>query len=185
MNERLNALWGEVRATASDKKRLIDQLRRRLTPPTLAQADLAKGRAVFQQACAICHKLFGEGNNVGPDLTGSQRGNLEYVLENVVDPSASVSRDYQMLIIETRGDRTLNGFLTAETETTLTLRTLNEELVIPRADVRRQTLSPLSIMPEALLDGLSPDQIRDLVAYLAVPRQVPLPLNAPLTQPNP
>jgi putative membrane-bound dehydrogenase-like protein len=185
LNERVNSLWGEVRATAADKKALIDQLRRRLTPPTLAQADLANGRAVFQQACAVCHKLFGEGNNLAPDLTGSQRGNLDYVLENVIDPSASVAQDYRMLIIETTGDRTLNGFLTGETETTLTLRTLNEELVIPKAEVRRQTLSSLSIMPEGLLDGLTPEQVQDLVAYLAVPRQVPLPPAVPPTQPKP
>ena len=174
LNERVNTLWGEVRATASDKKELIEQLRRRLTPQRLAQADLANGRAVFQQACTVCHKLFGEGNNLGPELTGSQRGNLDYVLENVIDPSASVARDYRMLIIETAGDRTLNGFLTAETETTLTLRTLNEEIVVPRGDVRRQTVSPLSVMPEGLLTGFTSDQIRDLVAYLAVPRQIPL-----------
>jgi putative membrane-bound dehydrogenase-like protein len=185
LNERVNALWGEVRATASDKKELIEQLRRRLTPQRLAQADLANGRAVFQQACAVCHKLFGDGNNLGPELTGSQRGNLDYVLENVIDPSASVALDYRMLAIETSGGRTLNGFLTGETETTLTLRTLNEELVIPRADVRRQTVSSLSVMPEGLLDGLAFEQVRDLVAYLAAPRQIPLPPSAPPTHPKP
>ena len=67
-----------------------------LTPEYLKAADLSKGRLVFSKNCATCHRLYDDGGNIGPALTGSQRFNLDYVLENMLDPSAVVARDYQV-----------------------------------------------------------------------------------------
>ena len=61
----------------------------------------AGGAAAFERVCASCHKLYGRGGEIGPDLTGAGRDNLDYLLENIVDPAHSVSADFRM---SRRGD---------------------------------------------------------------------------------
>ena len=82
INKRLRELWPELRHTTEDKARKIAEYRKKLTPENLAAANVANGRRIFQRSCAACHILFGEGRKVGPDLTGAQRSNLNYLLEN-------------------------------------------------------------------------------------------------------
>ena len=53
-----------------------------------AKADLSRGRLIFNRTCQQCHKMYDIGGDIGPNLTGSDRANLDYVLENVLDPSA-------------------------------------------------------------------------------------------------
>lgn len=174
ITDRVTALWGELRSTPADKAKLISSYRASLTPAAIQAADRSAGRAVFQQRCASCHRLFGEGADVGPELTGAQRNNLDYLLLNIVYPSAAVSRDYQLQFIETTTGRTASGFVIAENETAVTVRTLNEKLVVPTSEIKQRTLSPVSMMPEGLLQGLSPKELQELIAYLASPGQVPL-----------
>jgi putative heme-binding domain-containing protein len=171
---RLQSVWGQIRATPADKAQLISQYKNQLTPQTLAQADLPAGREVFQQNCATCHRLFDAGKTIGPDITGSQRTNLDYVLENLIDPSAAVARDYRMQIVVTTSGRIITGQVIAESEQALTIQTANDRLVVPADEIEDRKESPVSMMPEGLLQKLSADQVRDLVAYLASPTQVEL-----------
>jgi putative membrane-bound dehydrogenase-like protein len=175
LTRRLVEAWGELRDSSADKQQLIAELKDRLTTATLAKADLSAGRAVFQTVCGACHTMYGSGGKIGPDLTGSGRANLDYLLENIVDPSAVVSADYRMSIITHKDGRVLLGIVTAETERTLTLRLLTEETTLEKKDIARQEASPVSMMPEGQLLALSPEQVRDLIAYLMHPVQVPLP----------
>ncbi len=110
--------------------------------------------------------FFGEGNNIGPDITGAQRQNLDYMLENIVDPSATVAKDYLMEVLLTTDGRVITGLVASETDETITLQTVNEKLVFPIGDIEKRTLSKLSVMPEGLLDPLNDIQIRDLMGYL-------------------
>ena len=109
LSARVQSLWGELRATPADKARQIAGFKRRLTPEALKQADRSAGRALFQKNCANCHKLFDAGGTIGPDITGAQRMNLDYLLENLIDPSAAVSRDFQMQVIQTTSGRVITG----------------------------------------------------------------------------
>lgn len=165
--------WGNVRATDADKRKLIAQYKQRLIK-TLPQADPAAGRAVFEKTCANCHRLFDAGTAVGPDITGSQRHNLDYILENILDPSAVVASDYQMQILATISGRIVTGLVVEETPSALTVQTVNERLVIPIDEIEHRKQSALSLMPEGLLNNLSDQQVRDLIGYLASPQQVPL-----------
>jgi putative heme-binding domain-containing protein len=122
-----------------------------------------------------CHKLFGEGGNVGPDLTGAQRHNLSYLLENIIDPSATVSKNFHMSVVITERGRVLNGIVTAQTDRTLTLQTPTDRLLLAQDEIQEIRKSSLSMMPERMLDGLTSDQARDLIAYLMSQQQVPLP----------
>ena len=175
LNKKLAETWGELRDTPADKRQLIAKWKTQLTPALLLRADASHGRLVFNTACAACHTLYGEGGKVGPDLTGGGRDNLDYLLENVLDPSAVVTADYRMSIVDLKDGRVLNAIIAAKTDRTLTLKTMTETLTVERSEVTEIRDSTLSLMPEGLLEALPPDQARDLIAYLMQKTQVPLP----------
>src|SRR5213594_2704417 len=96
LKRKLAEVWGELRDSPTDKRQLIAKWKAEFTPAALAKADKSQGRLAFNTACASCHTLYGEGGKVGPDLTGGGRDNLDYLLENIVDPSAVVTAEFRM-----------------------------------------------------------------------------------------
>jgi putative membrane-bound dehydrogenase-like protein len=176
LTAQLTRVWGETRASDADKRKLIERYRTLLTPEHLVGADPAAGRTLFNKTCANCHVLYGQGKSVGPDLTGSNRRNLDYLLENVVDPNASVGADFRMLVAVTNDGRVISGLIIEKTEKTLTFLSQSDvRFVVERADIDEIKPMKLSLMPEGLFQNLSDDQIRDLTAYLMSSEQVPLP----------
>jgi putative heme-binding domain-containing protein len=175
LSRQLSASWGDLREAAADKVKLIQELEGRLTRDEVAKADLSKGRLLFQGTCASCHTLYGEGGKIGPDLTGSGRANLDYLIENIVEPSAVVSAEYRLSEVTMKDGRELAGIVKARTGRTLTLRTLTDEQTVELSEVVKEDMSTLSMMPEGLLLALQPEQVRDLIGYLMHPVQVPLP----------
>jgi putative heme-binding domain-containing protein len=105
-------------------------------------------------------------------LTGSNRADLNYLLSNVLDPSAVMAREYIPTVIVTTGGRVITGLVREETKNALTVVTANETVVVPRDEVEEQKLGDKSMMPDDLLKPLSDSEVRALVAYLASPRQV-------------
>ena len=172
---KLSQVWGELRESSEEKLLLIAKLKDELTPERLASADLSGGRALFAKTCSGCHRLYGEGQKIGPDLTGAQRSSLDYLLSNVIDPSAVVGKDYRMSIVLLADGRVLNGLVVSQNEQILTLRTATEQLTLQKRDIEAIKQSTKSAMPDGLFQNLKPDQIRDLVGYLIHPVQVPLP----------
>ncbi len=166
LNQKLNRVWGGLRKTSDSKEKRIRFIKTWLTEKRLAKADLARGGELFKKHCASCHQLFGEGGKVGPDITGAQRHNLDYMLENIVDPSAAVANDYQMEIFQTGDGRTITGLVASETDETLIVQTVNERLVFPVGDIKHRAKSKLSMMPEGLFDALTENDIRDLMGFL-------------------
>ena len=175
LTARMNEVWGEVRATPRDRARRIAGFKQRLTPHELSHGDVPAGRAVFARLCANCHQLFGDGRKVGPDITGAQRNNLDYLLENLVDPSAQVSRDFQMEVVQTESGRVVTGLVKSETNAAITISTIESDIVIPVDEIEVRRKSDVSMMPEGQLKTLTFTQTRDLFAYLGNAKQVPLP----------
>ena len=169
LTERVVAAWGEMRSTSTDKLKQIATYKKLLTPDTLNKANLTDGKALFQKNCANCHRLFGEGGTIGPEITGAQRTNIEYMLENLIDPSSAVAKDFQMERIQTESGRVITGLIVDETELAITIQTANERVVLPKLEIEERSLSKLSMMPDGLLQSLSKDQVRDLIGYLASP----------------
>ncbi len=170
----LAKVWGTIRPASATRVAQTEKLKSLLTATTLQKADKAHGRELFAKNCAACHKLFGEGGEVGPELTGSQRASLDYVLENVLDPSAIVANEYKLITFNLIDGRVVSGIVRKTTGQALTIRTLNDELTVLVEDIESQKPTGLSIMPDGLFDNLKDDEIRDLVAYLGSPQQVPL-----------
>jgi putative membrane-bound dehydrogenase-like protein len=174
LNALLTKVWGETRETSADKLKLVAELKMRHSADFLAKADQSKGRALYAGVCGQCHKLYGEGGALGPDLTGSGRHDLSYLIENIVDPSAVVDAAYYLNILEHKDGRVLSGIVGAQSERTLTLRAVGQESVIDRQDIKARKIMPISLMPEGLLQAFTPEQQRDLLAYLMGNSQVPL-----------
>jgi putative heme-binding domain-containing protein len=175
LDAQLGRVWGTIRETASDRARLIGQAKAMLTGKHRETPDLSLGRATFAKVCQQCHMLFGAGGQVGPDLTGSNRADLDYLLSNMLDPSALIGKDYQAQVVATIDGRVLTGIIRAEDKDSITLVTANETITIPKNEIEQRRTSEQSMMPEDLLKPLSEFEFRSLVSYLASPAQVPLP----------
>lgn len=167
--------WPELEQQSKEKTAFIAALRGKLAPETLSKGNPSQGRLLFSKSCANCHTLFGEGKKIAPDLTGGQRGNLNYLLENIIDPSATVSENFRMTVFVLEDGRVLNGVIVERSEKTLTVQTATDRVTLQKDEIEEQRDSKLSMMPEQLLAPLTDEQIRDLFSYLQSPSQVPLP----------
>lgn len=163
--------WGEVQTTSDEKLRQMAVWKAKLTPGVLKAANMQHGHQLFQKTCEVCHRLYGEGASIGPDLTGSGRTNMDYLLERLTNPSGVVSADYKMSVIEMKDDRVLSGIIAEQKERTITIQTASAKVVLPRDEIQSITASKLSMMPEGLIDNLSESDVRDLVAYVTTPSQ--------------
>ena len=177
-NESLDAdlakFWGTIRDTAADKLEAIARYKTMLAARPKQRVDPQLGRAVYARTCQQCHVLFGTGGKIGPELTGSNRANLDYILTNVMDPSALIGKDYIAHVVSTTDGRVLTGLIRTEDKDALTLQTANETVVVPLKEVESRKPSSESMMPADQWLPLSDHEIRSLVAYLASPSQVPL-----------
>lgn len=175
LGERFVKVFGKVRAVSADREKLMAKYRALLTPSTIANADVSRGRVVFKKTCASCHVLYGDGAKIGPDLTGSNRANLDYILLNSIDPSYDVPASYRMVSIVTVNGRVLNGVIAEEDATRVVLKTVEQpRVVILKEDIDVRKLSPKSMMPEGQFDKMKPQEVADLVKYLRTTEQVEL-----------
>ena len=131
------------------------------------------GEALFMEKCASCHKLFFKGGKIGPELTAYQRDNLGTMLISIVHPNAEIREGFQYFSVTTRDGRSLSGFLVERDAQILVLRGLEgEDITVRQADVRLLTPLGRSLMPEGLLTGMPPQQLRDLFAYLRISQPI-------------
>ncbi|CAN5373343.1 hypothetical protein BH23BAC1_BH23BAC1_12420 [soil metagenome] len=169
-------IYGPIDEVSIDEK-AYSRYREMLTSKAISEANVHKGRAVFQRTCGPCHKMYGEGGNLGPDLTGSNRANLNYLLFNIIDPSGEIQDDYKMVVITTRDGRTYAGNVAVENERQLTLRVVGQDaVVINKSEIQSREETPVSMMPPGLFQTLTDAEVVDLVAYMSTIEQVPLPV---------
>ena len=141
LSEKLTKVWGSIRPTAGDKTKLLPRYLALTPPDALKKADRSHGRLLFAHTCAECRTLFDDGGKIGPDLTGSQRINPEYVLTKVLDPSAVVAKDFQMMIFTLNDGRVVNGIIKQETDKVVTVQTQNELVRLNKADIESRKQS--------------------------------------------
>lgn len=175
LNASLDKHWGAARESTADKKAEMERYRKLLAAASAPKPDLAKGRAVFAKTCGQCHQLYGVGGKVGPDITGSNRADLDYLLHNILDPNAEIPNDYRTWNLDTKDERSVSGVLARQDATAVTIVTPTESLTVARSDIATLRQSELSMMPEGLLQALPEDEVRNLIAYLRAKEQVPLP----------
>lgn len=129
--------------------------------------DAAHGKAVFLRACSACHTHRGTGGKVGPDLTGVRNQPADALLLHILVPNYEVAPSYQTLAVTTKDGRSVTGWLAAETEGSLTLRTAfgTEETVL-RNSIATLTASGLSLMPDGLEQTMTKEDVASLIAFL-------------------
>ena len=176
LGKRFTAVYGALPVVGAEREHLIKKYKKLCNPAAIAAADASRGRAVFQKTCAACHVLYGEGGNVGPELTGANRANLDYILLNSVYPSLDVPYAYRTVSVLTVDGRVVNGVLAEEDDTKIVLRTPEQpRVVIAKDDIDFRKISPQSMMPDGQLDAMNPQEVIDLVKYLRTTEQVELP----------
>ncbi|MBI1370094.1 MAG: c-type cytochrome [Planctomycetes bacterium] len=179
LNTLIGDKWGAIRDLSADKTQQMAKWKTLLNDTYMATADASNGRAIFTRTCAVCHTLYGTGGKIGPDLTGSNRADLDYLLENVLDPNATVGVDYQLSVLTLKDGRIVSGMIRQENDSTVTVQTVTEASVVDKAQIADRKTMAMSMMPEGLLATMQDADVRDLAAYLRSPRQIPLPGEGP------
>jgi putative heme-binding domain-containing protein len=166
LKSRLEMEWGRLGQSSAEVKAEISNLANSYkTAPLWAYSDEA-GAAHFKKLCAQCHLPNAQSTALAPRLTGSGSKGIEYVVENVLDPNAVIGRDYQSRIIQTSEGRVLTGLVEKESETSLTIRTLNDSITIAKSEIEETRISESSFMPEGLLKTLNDREKIELLKYL-------------------
>ena len=129
--------------------------------------DEAKGKVQFTLRCAICHKLFGEGKDIAPELTPYDRGNIDLWLNAVITPSIEIREGFGAYVVKLKNGQLLTGLMAGQDAKGITIKDIAGNLTpVKQSDIERLDASPVSIMPEGLLLGLSDADLRDFFAYL-------------------
>lgn len=172
VRDRLKELFGAP--SSRTKAEQIARFKQLLEKPGQPAPDLSRGRAFYAQTCQACHTLYDVGGKIGPDITGSNRVDLDYLLLNVIDPNAFIGDAYQLNVLTMKDGRSLAGMIAMQDKQSVTLRTAAETLILPAGEIASRTTLPISMMPEGLFDLLKEDELRDLVAYLRDRNQWPM-----------
>jgi putative heme-binding domain-containing protein len=129
--------------------------------------DAEKGKVQFTARCAICHKLFGEGGAIGPELTGYDRANVDFWLDNLFTPSLEIREGFGAYIVKTKGGQIITGLMDAQDANGIVIKDMaNNKTAVKQADIEKMEASPISLMPEGLTAGMSDVDLKDFFAYL-------------------
>jgi putative heme-binding domain-containing protein len=162
--EALKIFGAEKKQTSGELQVEIDRVNKVLSSGTGSPYE---GFKVFAATCGACHKLFGQGGEIGPDLTALKRDDLQNMLLNIVNPNAEIREGYVNYLVTTKDGRTLTGFLADEDKQAVVIRGIDgANVTIVRADLNEMKPTGFSLMPEGLLTAMEDQQIRDLFAYL-------------------
>jgi putative heme-binding domain-containing protein len=172
IRDHADRVLGRYRASSEDKLKLIAEKRKVVLSGT---ADLNNGRTVAKASCFVCHKLHGEGSDVGPDLTGVGRSTLDALLHNVIDPNEVIGAGYETTEVELKDDTTVSGRVVEESDTRIKLLASGPtEHTIAKSDIAVVNGKPairkteLSLMPEGL-EQLPDKDFRDMILFILNP----------------
>jgi putative heme-binding domain-containing protein len=157
--------WGKLEGATREEK--LAEVRRLNNDLRAGSGDATLGRSVFSKRCAVCHQLFGEGKKVGPDLTTANRRDRNALLVSLVDPSSVIRKEYASLVVVTSGGRVLTGIPLNRSDAGVTLvDSKGEATTVAHSDIEAVSESTVSQMPDDLYRTLTPQELRDLFAWL-------------------
>lgn len=165
LSKRLGEVWGQVRSGRDpQRERVVAEMRHlvRTTP-----GDAVKGQLIFSKVCGQCHKMYGEGAEVGPEITLNGRNDFTQLLSNIFDPNLVIGAGYRSCTVITDDGRALSGLLAEDSPERVVLKVQGGKVeIIPRNTIEEYKLSELSLMPEGIEKQLSRQEIADLMAYV-------------------
>ena len=171
LGEPFTRAYGDLREQNADKAELIEKYSAMLDLPEAGKADPVHGREVYAKLCGVCHRMYGEGGILGPDLTGSNRANREYILLNIVDPNFDVPDGYKMVVLKTKTNQVLAGTISEEDDLKVVLNTVSGREVVAKVSIKERQTLPISMMPEGMLETMAPRDFFTLIKYLQTEQQ--------------
>ena len=168
VREEADVVLGKFREATADKVKLIKEKRRDVL---IGEPNIPHGHELAQKTCFVCHKLYGEGAEVGPDLTGVGRSTLEALLANVIDPNQIIGKGYENVLVETKDGRSVSGRMVENSDSHVKLLAAGPvENVVAKSDIASMKVSELSVMPEGL-EQMPDEDFRDLIWFILNPPQ--------------
>jgi putative membrane-bound dehydrogenase-like protein len=165
IRERAAQAIGRIRPANADKQKIIEEKKAMILkggPP-----DLKAGHEAARKTCFVCHKLNGEGADVGPDLTGVGRSSLDALLVNVIDPNLVIGKGYENVVIEKKDGQTVSGRMVENTDSRVKLLSAGpKEEVVAKSDIENMRVSDVSVMPEGLEQTISNQDFRNLILFI-------------------
>jgi len=156
--------WGQLRQSTKAKRQRMTAVAALIVEN---KGDPKPGKLVFAIACAACHRLRGQGGNIGPNLDAYQLNNPDFLIPAVVDPSLGIREEYTGFNVVTKDNQRLTGFIAQNAPQFIVLRDLAQNsITLPRNEIKDLQAMSVSLMPEGILDALTPQQVRDLFAFL-------------------
>ncbi len=166
---KIEQVWGTIRESDNaERQALVAQTVALLRSG--ASGSVGRGDKVFERVCSQCHQLHGKGFEVGPNITGNGRGNLDQLVSNVLDPSLVIGEAFQAKIILTYDGEVVSGLVAAEDERYLKIKVQGGKILEfdKEEDIEQIKTSPKSLMPEGLETQLTQQELIDLFAYLSL-----------------
>ena len=171
LSKELSATWGTIRTERNPERMLVAEKYKKIIL-SHAPGDPLAGQKVFAAKCMQCHTIYGKGGEVGPDITGVGRDNLDLLLSNVLDPNLVVGKPYYQWVVRLKNGTVATGLLAEENDKQIVLKDGTQKITIPRADIDKMKETTLSMMPEGLEATMSEREFIDLVGFLLT-RQAP------------
>lgn len=160
IRKRADALWSEARAGSTTDA--IQHYRRAL----ILKGVEKSGEEIFQRLCSTCHRLNGLGTDIGPNLALSATRSPDELLTHILDPNRAVDPAYVQYTIATVDGESYSGLIVADNGGSVVLKGVNLQKTISRAQIKSMTSDGVSLMPVGLEQGLSLQQMADLLSFL-------------------
>lgn len=155
-----------VLGDASDAGARAESLKKFLPALQLA-GSVDAGRKLFSARCATCHKLGGEGFALGPDLASVRSNGGEKILTSIIDPNREVAPAFASYEVELRNGESVSGVIASESDAAILLRQAGgKELDVARKNIVALRSTGQSLMPEGLEEGLSLQDMADLLRFV-------------------
>jgi putative heme-binding domain-containing protein len=161
----VTAKWGAVRSERNpEREKVVGEVRDILRTN---RGDARRGQVVFKRICAQCHRIYGEGQDVGPEITSNGRASFQQLLSNVLDPSLVIGAGYQARVVALNDGRTLTGLLAEDSRERIVLKEQGgKQETIARKDIDSIVVSKLSLMPEGMEKQMTRQELIDLFEFL-------------------
>lgn len=164
--DEVNKVWGRVLNQSGDTRTKISKLVNVYDKFDRSKINNAAGKKLYLQLCANCHIIGSEGINLGPELTGAGTNGAQYFIENIVDPNSVIGESFQLNIVTKKDGSVISGMPASVTTDSITIRTLESFITIPQNEIKERNILEQSMMPPGLIDGLSNQQMVDLIGFL-------------------